>query len=366
MKILYIANAAQIGGGNKSLLSMAQKTSTRYTVHILVPQKGSFCDLLEDAGLDYSVANINFRSENLLNYFKTFLKVFKIVYNFSPDIIHINDLFCYRIPSLVAKFFRIPIILHIRFSVEREAINYFMKIKPSCLIFNSRYMQEEFFKKNSSLKNKINFDIVYNFFDPEEYYYPDLRKDVREKLGLLNQFVIGIVGNFYPVKGHEYLLKSIKILVNENQSIKLLIIGQDLSPNKENEKRIKGIVSSLNIDKNVIFLGFQRKIGPFLSALDVLVVPSLYEPFGRVAVEGLLAGIPVIGSKTGGLIEILEEAPHGYLVSPASSEDLSLKIKEILSLNLNYPLLDNRQYAINKFSANKNFQKLLKIYESFC
>ncbi|WP_022853140.1 glycosyltransferase family 4 protein [Thermodesulfatator atlanticus] len=362
MKIIYIANASHIGGGNKSLLTMAQKFQEVYTVHVVVPGRGEFCNLLNKAKISYSTLNINFRKTSILSFINTFLNLLKLVRTFSPDIIHVNDLFCYRAPGFIAKFLNIPIICHMRFSVEPRSVRYFLKARPSFIIFNSLYLKNLFLKNNHEF-SKINNEVVYNFFDPNEFFAPDIRTQIRQKWGLENYYLVAIIGNFYPVKGHDIFLKAATKL-KKYRTMKFLIVGKDLDPHKKNEKRIRRLISTLKLESNVFFLGFKKEIKEVLAGIDVLAVPSIYEPFGRVAVEGLLGALPVVASRTGGLVEIVKDAPCAFLFSNKNSSELASKIYNIYSFRREYPIIENRNYAIKKFGQDNNFEKLKNIYNS--
>ena len=358
LKVVYVANSGYVGGGNKSLLSMAKKLKENdHNILILLPHKGDFSALLERENLRYKIISRDFNSKTqlllkIIEYLIVFLK-------YSPDIFHANDLFSYFPASIAAYILNIPSICHFRYSVDVMSINYFMKPCPDALIFNSEYMKNMF--PNIRLNKQVIKKVIYNFFDPEKYFLPEERTIIRKKFDIDHSYLVGMIANFSPQKGFETFIYMAQNILKKSKNFRFLIVGKDLSPNKENEVRIKKLIKSLKLDEYFIFTGFQENVAAILSALDVLVVPSEYEPFGRVAVEGLLAGLPVVASKTGGLVEILNGAPYAYLVEPSNYRAFAEKVYYVCK-NMTYPLLDNHKYAVNRFSASVNFEKLTNLY----
>jgi len=361
---MYISNSPHVGGGNRSLLRMAQKVRENgHEVFIVVPGEGKFIELIKKEKIKYTI--LDHQLSNRFSKIDFIIKLFryiKLFYLYSPDVVHANDLFCYRVASIAAKILKIPLICHMRYSVESTSVNYYMKVFPDVVIFNSCYMKEMFIKENPNVPKSVKKEVVYNFFDPDDYYCPEMRSTIREQWGIQNCFLVGIIGNLFPQKRHDTFLLIAKELLNTSPRFRFVIVGEDLEPSKCNETRIRKLIKDLNIENFVMWLGFKDNIGEILAALDVLIVPSVYESFGRVAVEGLLAGLPVIASNTGGLVEILKGAPYGFLVEPGNAKEFANRIQEIYEKDVRTPLLLNREYAINNFSEDVNYKKLENIY----
>lgn len=366
LKILYISNSKNIGGGNRSLMSMINKVKIQgHDVIVTVPDKGNFLDLLIKQHIEYSILDHHIPQKNSkINFFIKLINYIKLIYFYSPDIIHANDLFCYAIASIAAKIFRIPVICHMRYSVDRSSVDYYLKTMPHALVFNSRYLKNLFNKNNSNFSAKVRKKVIYNFFDPDKYYCPEERSIVRKKWGYEHEFVVGLVGNLSPQKGHKTFLLMAKELLKVSKKFRFLIIGEDLDPLESNLLGLKESINQLELEDYITWLGFEDNVGQVLSGLDTLVVPSSYEPFGRVAVEGLMAGLPVVASNTGGLAEIVEEAPYGFLAHPEDYIEFASQIKKIFKEKRRYPINNNRKYATLRFGQDVNYGKLENLYYS--
>ena len=119
----------------------------------------------------------------------------------------------------------------------------------------------------------------------------DIRETYRSSLNLADSFVIGHVGRFERVKNHEFIIRVFKEIVKSFPSAHLLLIGGGLGFQK-----IKSLTEEYRIANNVSFLGFRRDIAELMQAMDVFVLPSLYEGLGIVLIEAQTAGLRCFAS----------------------------------------------------------------------
>lgn len=136
------------------------------------------------------------------------------------------------------------------------------------------------------------FRIIRNAIDLEKFAYdPKMRIEVRKKLGLEDAFVIGHVGRYCPVKNQSFLLDVFKILQNTKKDARLLLIGIG-----EEEKTLREKAQALGISQKVTFLVNRSDVHELYQAMDVFVMPSLYEGLPVVCVEAQANGLPCIVS----------------------------------------------------------------------
>jgi glycosyltransferase involved in cell wall biosynthesis len=135
--------------------------------------------------------------------------------------------------------------------------------------------------------------------------------------------VIGVIGMFDPVKGHVYLLKAIRQLRDRGVTdLSCLIVGEGRL-----EAELREYVNAAGMERNVLFLGYRRDIPDLLPLMDVVVMPSLRESFGIVALEAMAMKVPVIASRIGGLEEVVEHEKTGLLVPPGDAGALAEAIR---------------------------------------
>jgi glycosyltransferase involved in cell wall biosynthesis len=153
-----------------------------------------------------------------------------------------------------------------------------------------------------------------NGIEVERFQSPE-RRDLRRELGLPPEsFLIGFLGRFMSQKGFKYLVDALAVIAGEKNLPKrsvILAFGEDGFIREEREAvRARGLTDA------VYFLPFVSDIAPTLKGLDVVAMPSLWEACGLLAMEAMVAGVPLIGTNCIGLREVLRDTPAR--VVPAS------------------------------------------------
>ena len=135
------------------------------------------------------------------------------------------------------------------------------------------------------------FEIMHNAIDAKAFdYNPKVRDQVRTKLGLHeNDFVIGHVGSFTQVKNHRFLLSVFKEILSFESQAKLILVGDGVR-----RAEIETEIKDLGVGSSVIMTGMQENVSQYLQAMDVFVMPSLYEGMPVTMVEAQAAGLPCV------------------------------------------------------------------------
>jgi len=196
-----------------------------------------------------------------------------------------------------------------------------------------------------------------NGFDPS-LFYPLSQKNLRKKLNLPeNKKIILNVANLYAVKGHVVLLEAIKEILKERKDIFCVIIGAGpLRRNLRNEIR------RLGLKEYVALVGANphEVIPLWMNACDVFVLPSLSEGNPTVMFECLGCGVPFVGTRVGGIPEIITSENYGLLVEPANPKDLAEKI--LIALKKEWDHRKIVEYS-KKFTWEEISKKILDVYE---
>ncbi|WP_162890818.1 glycosyltransferase [Suicoccus acidiformans] len=139
----------------------------------------------------------------------------------------------------------------------------------------------------------LDYIVIENGIDIKAYRYDEnIRKEYRENIGYSrNHLVIGNIGRLSEQKNHEFLIDLMPSLLDYNDDFRLMIVGDGHLKNKLESK-----VRELELQKHVIFLGERKDISNLLSAIDVMVMPSLYEGLPITLIEGQASGLSCIAS----------------------------------------------------------------------
>lgn len=171
-----------------------------------------------------------------------------------------------------------------------------------------------------------------------------------------------IAGRLIGFKGHRYLIDAMSYLVERyDDDIKLLIAG---TGDLENE--LRGQVQKNGLSQNVVFLGYCKEVGAFMSNSDVVVVPSISEGFGVVFLEAFAAKTPVIAWNVPSGNELMVHGRTGYLVDPYDIEKLSSQIADVLDNPVHNEGLANRAHdrLIGYFNSRRMIDETIKFYKS--
>lgn len=184
----------------------------------------------------------------------------------------------------------------------------------------------------------------------------------RTKYALPQEKIVLFVGRLVYEKGVHILINAVpKVL--EKVNAKFIIVGSGYM-----KEQLLNIVRSMGLEHKVFFEGFvdEATLLKLQKCADVSVVPSLFEPFGIVALEAMAAKSPVVVSDTGGLSEIVQHDVTGVKVYPNNPDSLAWGITKVL-LDDNYrQLLRENAYKViqEKYDWEKIAQQTKKLYEN--
>jgi glycosyltransferase involved in cell wall biosynthesis len=172
--------------------------------------------------------------------------------------------------------------------------------------------------------------------------------------------VVGVASRLVPIKGIGYVIRALASLHQDVPQMRLEIAGA--GPEQEALRRE---AFALGVGDCVTFLGWQTSVWPLLGRWDVFVQPSLDEGFGMAALEAMAAGVPVIGSRAGGLPELIEDGWTGYVVPPADVPALAGRLRELSNDVERRRAMGEaaRVRAQKRFSADRMSAELVAIYD---
>ncbi|MBP3444976.1 MAG: glycosyltransferase family 1 protein [Bacilli bacterium] len=175
-------------------------------------------------------------------------------------------------------------------NIIKNILKPFSKVYATDYFACSEHAGKWLYGKNI-VKNK-KFYIVNNAVDMNKFLFNNKkRKEIRRKLNINDDYVIGHIGRFMPQKNHKFLIEVLYEIKKELNDVKLLLIGDG-----KLEKEIRRKVVNLKLEDNVIFLGVTDHVNDYLQAMDIFAFPSLYEGLGMVAVEAQINNLYVLAS----------------------------------------------------------------------
>lgn len=300
---------------------------------------------------------------NLLNY----RILYKTLHDINPDVVHVNNIhgIGFIIWHIVKKL-NLPLIHTARdysllFEYKKNFISKISRIickylskdvdvitAPSRFTLN-KFLENQYYKKAKAIT-------IYNAIDFNIEQVREILIKKKEAKYKSNKIFFVYVGRLTDEKGVKILLNSFKQI--ESNNIELLIAGNGPLKNFVQEY--------VKNDSRIRYLGFleEEKINNLLLKADVLIIPSIWqEPFGRVIIEAYKYSNPVIGTKVGGIPEIIEDNFTGRLIYPNNEEDLKKAILYFSDKNNIINMMDNCVDKLSLFHIEKQVREFMEIYK---
>jgi len=190
----------------------------------------------------------------------------------------------------------------------------------------------------------------------------ETRSSARQKLNMGDAPLLGVIARLSDVKGIDVLIRAMPLILKQVLSVKLLVAGQG-----PEEADLKELTQDLSLTDQVHFKNTIDQTQDLLPAFDVFVMPSLMEGLGLSVMEAQACGIPVVASRVGGLVDLIEDGKSGFLVpvnDPATLADRIIKlIQDPAKAKM---MADQARSNIEKcFTAELMLKQTLRIYEQY-
>ncbi|WP_414548983.1 glycosyltransferase [Anabaena sp. CCY 0017] len=375
MKILFLDQSGKPGGAELCLIDIAKPYRDRSLVGLFAD--GDFRKLLQQHDIPVEIlANQPIQVRKQSNFLQSLASVGQIAPLLAKvvqtakkyDVIYANTQKALVIGALASFLARRPLVYHLHDILSSEHFsqtnlriavtlaNYF----ASLVIANSQASQTAFVQAGGQEKLT---EIVYNGFDSQNYQTSEFEvKKIREQLGLEGKFVVGHFSRLAPWKGQHILIAALSECPPE---VTVILVGDALFGEQDYVQQLHEQVAKLGLENRVKFLGFRADVPQLMAACNLVAHTSTApEPFGRVIVEAMLCGKPVVAAKAGGAIELVEHGVNGFLVTPGESQELAQVINTCVAETEMTASIANRGKAIASVrfdivAINQQIAKLL-------
>ena len=146
-------------------------------------------------------------------------------------------------------------------------------------------------------------------------------------------YTIAIVGRLTPLKGHTFFLRAMAKIVRTMPNIRIWIIGDAPAAKQSYKAELQVLTHRLGIQEHVEFLGNRKDIPQLLAQTDVLVLSTVtQEAFGRVILEAQAAGVPVVATSVGGVVDIIDDGHTGLLVMPKDPDGMAKAVMRVIMI----------------------------------
>lgn len=378
IKILYLNPSSQLGGAEWVLHDLVTHLDqTRFTPLVVLPTDGPLVERLRTAGVDVRLVNAFApllrlgRHSRPLDYARALpalvqavrglLQVKRLIEDEGIAIVHAHGLKMHFLAGVLSFCLPAKIIWHLHdFVSQRKFYRLFLLLAdvcPSVMIVNSAAVAADL----GTARNAV---IVHNGVDLDTFS-PSHADHPKDEL-----LRVGIIGVLTPWKGHEVFLEAARSVSQRASHVKFWVVGDeiyDTDGHRGYRRQLEQWVQANGLQEQVRFTGFRPDVAQVINSLDVVVHASVEpEPFGRVLIEAMACGKPVIAANAGGVPEIVEHGVTGLLVPPGDAGQLAEMMLRLVNDDSERRRLGTagHQRVEQRFSLTQQVRRMETIYES--
>lgn len=356
-RVCFFNSTRSWGGGEKWHFDVSTRLSEKGINPIVITNRNSE---LKTRISDYGIPSYNIGISNLsfLNLFKVF-HISRIIKWEKVDFIITNLSSDMKVASFAAKIAGVPNIVYRRGSaipVRNSFINrfFFGKVLTG-IIANSEETKRTLLARNPNLFDKDKIKVIYNGISIKKY---DSGEVTFKYASDNDEIILGNAGRLVKQKGQYSLIQLARILKDKGYKFKILIAGDGALKND-----LIAYSRKMDMENEVVFLGFVDDIKGFMQSLDIFLLPSLWEGFGYVMTEAMVCRKPVIAFDLSSNPEIIVHGETGYL---AEKNNMSSFAHYVENLILN-PVLSRQMGEKGRIRVEEKFNidKTLSAMEDF-
>lgn len=346
--ILFLSHSAELNGAEIMLLqTMERLDQTRFRVVLLLPCVGSLGKEADKLGIEVITVPMKWWLSDRAHVWRqpfawiwnarSVLTIQNIIRKRKFDLVFTNSAVAFS-GALAARICHRPHIWILHEILRGRNTQFWcflgskflLKFIPalSCRVIVNSLASLAPFNRRSKIR------LVYNGIPIHKEQDPTWA-GTREEMGLKkNDIILGMVGRICPEKGQRKVVEAFAVLKFHFPALKLLIVGEI-----KDEKYFLAIekrMAELALSEDMIFTGRKENILAVMRTMDILIVASRSESFGRVIIEAMSVNTPVVAVSSGGIPEIIEDGINGFLAPSNAPEDLISVIR---------PLIQDREKA---------------------
>jgi glycosyltransferase involved in cell wall biosynthesis len=322
-----------MGGAERALLEVIEGFKRNgVECYVLMPYDGPLRTELKDKSIPYAImkfkpwagekeqSRYQFIRNELQNFFILIPALFKIK-RWGCDVIYTNTIVIH-IGAILAFLLRKPHVWHIhevfgedyniKFYYGKNISLKIMNALSTVLISISDFVADKFVPGVNPEKMKVVYESVSMHFDNK---YRNINENMFD-----NEIKCMIIGTITKRKRQEDAINALSSLTENGVKIKLFIIGESVP---EYYNYIVDLIDKKSLWENVNLLGYKTDVSSYIQNVDIGIVCSRSEGFGRTTIEFMLAGKPVIGARSGATTELIQDGVNGLLYTPGDYLELA-------------------------------------------
>ncbi|HEX4483611.1 MAG TPA: glycosyltransferase family 4 protein [Solirubrobacteraceae bacterium] len=384
MRILFVNHTAVVSGAERSLLDLLSALAREPDVQLLLATPpGALVQLAAARGIATTpilgtAGSLRLHPLHtpraLLEMAIAALQVRRAASRHRAEIVHANSIRAGIVLALACMRRRVRIV-HVRDCLPPGRLSTatlrLIAASATTVIANSRYTADSM----RAVAPRARLEVVYNAvdlarFDPSEID----RAQARARLGEdgARPVLLGVVAQITPWKGQDTAIEALRLLREDDLDAQLLLVGAakfvaaaTRFDNEDYVAELRALIERAGLGERVSWLGERDDVAAIVRALDVLLLPSWEEPFGRAAIEAMALEVPIVATTVGGPAEIVEDGREGYLADPREPRAWADAIRAVLRSGDHGASMGRagRERVERKFTIAQHVEAIRAVYE---
>jgi len=349
MKILYVSHTAVVSGAERSLIDLLDALGQSVEPLLATPG-GGLRELAREHGiattpLTGTAGSLRLHPLHtpraLAEMTLAARQVRRATTRTRSQLVHANSIRAGIVLAL-ARLRTTPTVVHVRDCLPpgrvSDATLRLLGATATTVVANSRYTADSVL----AAAPRARVEVVHNAvdlarFDPSRIDRAAARARLDVGLGTGRGPLLGVVAQVTPWKGQQTAIEALALLREQGVEADLLLVGSakfvaasTRFANEDYVAHLRALVASSGLEDRVHWLGEREDVPEIIGALDVLLLPSWEEPFGRAVVEAMAMRVPVVATSVGGPREIIDDGREGRLVAPRDPQAWATAIRAVL------------------------------------
>lgn len=372
--VLYVNHVSAVSGAEESLLALMRALDREIYEPVLACPPGDLAERAEAAGIRVFPLPLSrfHRTHNPLTVsayaFSWVLgttQIKKVIHEVQPKLVHSNSATAQLYAGSMAAKENVPCVWHAR-DLRRLPFPATSLVRGADRIIAISEAVADILAASGLNRPKVTR--IYNGIDVKEWEGRIAGKNVRAELGLSDaERILLVAGQFIPWKRQEDAIRAMEFIAKTHPEARLVLAGSDLFGEFPlMQAQFEQLAAELGVRDKVIFAGQRDDMPDLINAAEMVIVPSDAEPFGRVAMEGMALRKPVVGTRAGGLPELVRDGETGLLVVPRFPQSLA----EACVRLLDHPTLAEtlgqagRARVESQFTLDRMVRETQELYKS--
>jgi glycosyltransferase involved in cell wall biosynthesis len=369
-RVLFVAWAPFFSGAERALLlTLRSLDPGRYVPVVLSGTDGEFASQVRRMGIRCDVVALSpLDRRRPLAGLRSVAAVLTTALRRRVSLIHANEAPRFQPAGYAAKLMGIPAITHVRFPASAAGYEWFLRPGFSRALFVSQALLDQAVDEAPALFDGRS-EVLHDGVQPQPSWTAEDSIRCRRELDLPeDRTIVAMAGQIAEIKGIWDFVDAARILSSHAPESLFVVVGDDLKNGGQTRRAMEARVAALGLTARFRFLGFRTDVPRVVQAFDIIAVPSHIEPLGNATLEAMATGRPVVGSRVGGIPEMVIDGETGALVPPRDPTALAHAIARLIddrALRMRMGAAA-KQRATMKFSIEAHGERLQCLYDSMC